>query len=81
MTWRRKAAATKARMAQLARGGIKPRLPARRETPRHRSDAVATETDMAVIISLLRAVNVGGHNKIKMEALRAPEQVATRNSF
>jgi uncharacterized protein (DUF1697 family) len=26
---------------------------------------------MAVIISLLRAVNVGGHNKIKMEALRA----------
>jgi len=26
---------------------------------------------MAVIISMLRAVNVGGHNKIKMEALRA----------
>jgi uncharacterized protein (DUF1697 family) len=26
---------------------------------------------MAVVISLLRGVNVGGHNKIKMEALRA----------
>ena len=26
---------------------------------------------MAVIISMLRGVNVGGHNKIKMEALRA----------
>jgi uncharacterized protein (DUF1697 family) len=29
------------------------------------------EHDMAVIISMLRGVNVGGHNKIKMEALRA----------
>jgi uncharacterized protein (DUF1697 family) len=27
--------------------------------------------DMSVIISMLRGVNVGGHNKIKMEALRA----------
>jgi uncharacterized protein (DUF1697 family) len=27
--------------------------------------------DMAVIISMLRGVNVGGHNKVKMEALRA----------
>jgi len=27
--------------------------------------------DMPVIISMLRAVNVGGHNKIKMDALRA----------
>jgi len=27
--------------------------------------------DMTVIISMLRGVNVGGHNKIKMEALRA----------
>jgi uncharacterized protein (DUF1697 family) len=27
--------------------------------------------DMAVIISMLRGVNVGGHNKIKMDALRA----------
>ena len=26
---------------------------------------------MPVVISLLRAVNVGGHNKIKMDALRA----------
>jgi len=26
---------------------------------------------MAVVISMLRGVNVGGHNKIKMEALRA----------
>ena len=26
---------------------------------------------MAVIISMLRGVNVGGHNKVKMEALRA----------
>jgi uncharacterized protein (DUF1697 family) len=26
---------------------------------------------MAVIVSILRGVNVGGHNKIKMEALRA----------
>jgi uncharacterized protein (DUF1697 family) len=26
---------------------------------------------MTVVISMLRAVNVGGHNKIKMEALRA----------
>ncbi len=26
---------------------------------------------MAVVISLLRGVNVGGHNKVKMEALRA----------
>src|SRR5260370_41923960 len=26
---------------------------------------------MTVIISMLRGVNVGGHNKIKMEALRA----------
>jgi uncharacterized protein (DUF1697 family) len=26
---------------------------------------------MAVIISMLRGINVGGHNKIKMEALRA----------
>ena len=26
---------------------------------------------MAVIVSMLRAVNVGGHNKIKMEVLRA----------
>ena len=26
---------------------------------------------MAVIISMLRGVNVGGHNKIKMDALRA----------
>jgi len=26
---------------------------------------------MAVVISMLRAVNVGGHNKIKMDALRA----------
>ena len=26
---------------------------------------------MAVLISMLRAVNVGGHNKIKMDALRA----------
>jgi uncharacterized protein (DUF1697 family) len=26
---------------------------------------------MAAIVSMLRAVNVGGHNKIKMEALRA----------
>ena len=25
---------------------------------------------MAVIISMLRGVNVGGHNKIKMDALR-----------
>ncbi len=27
--------------------------------------------DMAVIISMLRGVNVGGHNKMKMDALRA----------
>src|SRR2546422_3747559 len=27
--------------------------------------------EMAVIISMLRGVNVGGHNKIKMDALRA----------
>jgi len=27
--------------------------------------------DMMVVISMLRAVNVGGHNKIKMDALRA----------
>jgi uncharacterized protein (DUF1697 family) len=27
--------------------------------------------DMAVIISMLRGVNVGGHNKIKMDGLRA----------
>ena len=27
--------------------------------------------DMAVVISMLRGVNVGGHNKIKMDALRA----------
>jgi uncharacterized protein (DUF1697 family) len=27
--------------------------------------------DMAVLISMLRGVNVGGHNKIKMDALRA----------
>src|SRR5947208_7796047 len=27
--------------------------------------------DMTVIISMLRGVNVGGHNKIKMDALRA----------
>src|ERR1700704_894959 len=27
--------------------------------------------DMAVIISMLRGVNVGGHNMIKMDALRA----------
>ncbi len=27
--------------------------------------------DMTVVISMLRAVNVGGHNKIKMDALRA----------
>src|SRR5437879_8558787 len=27
--------------------------------------------EMTVIISMLRGVNVGGHNKIKMEALRA----------
>src|SRR5205807_4423460 len=27
--------------------------------------------DMGVIISMLRGVNVGGHNKIKMDALRA----------
>ena len=27
--------------------------------------------DMAVIISMLRGINVGGHNKIKMDALRA----------
>jgi uncharacterized protein (DUF1697 family) len=27
--------------------------------------------DMAVIVSMLRGVNVGGHNKIKMDALRA----------
>src|SRR5438046_9339043 len=26
---------------------------------------------MTVVISMLRAVNVGGHNKIKMDALRA----------
>ena len=26
---------------------------------------------MAVVISMLRGVNVGGHNKIKMEALRS----------
>jgi len=30
-----------------------------------------TELSMTVVISLLRGVNVGGHNKIKMEALRA----------
>ena len=29
------------------------------------------EHDMAVVISLLRGVNVGGHHKIKMDALRA----------
>lgn len=29
------------------------------------------ELDMAVIISMLRGVNVGGHNQIKMDALRA----------
>src|SRR6266851_4700119 len=29
------------------------------------------ERDMAVVISLLRGVNVGGHHMIKMEALRA----------
>jgi uncharacterized protein (DUF1697 family) len=29
------------------------------------------ERDMAVVISLLRGVNVGGHHKIKMDALRA----------
>src|SRR6266853_827154 len=29
------------------------------------------EHDMAVIISMLRGINVGGHNKIKMDALRA----------
>jgi uncharacterized protein (DUF1697 family) len=27
--------------------------------------------DMAVVVSMLRGVNVGGHNKIKMDALRA----------
>jgi uncharacterized protein (DUF1697 family) len=27
--------------------------------------------DMIVVVSMLRAVNVGGHNRIKMEALRA----------
>jgi uncharacterized protein (DUF1697 family) len=30
-----------------------------------------TETDMGVMISMLRGVNVGGHNMIKMDALRA----------
>ena len=25
---------------------------------------------MAVVVSMLRGINVGGHNKIKMEALR-----------
>ncbi len=29
------------------------------------------ERDMAVVISLLRGINVGGHHKIKMDALRA----------
>jgi uncharacterized protein (DUF1697 family) len=29
------------------------------------------EHDMAVVISLLRGINVGGHHKIKMDALRA----------
>jgi uncharacterized protein (DUF1697 family) len=30
-----------------------------------------TELAMAVIVSMLRGVNVGGHNKIRMDALRA----------
>jgi uncharacterized protein (DUF1697 family) len=35
---------------------------------------------MPVVISLLRGVNVGGHNKIKMEALRALyESIGLRN--
>src|SRR6059058_4575947 len=32
---------------------------------------VILTSQMAVIISMLRGVNVGGHNQIKMEALRA----------
>ena len=36
---------------------------------------------MAVVISMLRGVNVGGHNKIKMEALRALyESLKLRNA-
>ena len=35
---------------------------------------------MAAIISMLRAVNVGGHNKVSMEALRALyESLGLRN--
>ncbi len=30
-----------------------------------------TEAEMGLVIALLRGVNVGGHNKIKMDALRA----------
>ena len=37
----------------------------------HAEGSVMFMLDMAVIISLLRGVNVGGHHKIKMEALRA----------
>src|SRR5207302_1719039 len=39
-----------------------------------RNGLSATSTvrrEMTVIISMLRGVNVGGHNKIKMDALRA----------
>src|SRR5437879_4375171 len=35
----------------------------------YRRDVV--RRDMTVVISMLRGVNVGGHNKIKMDALRA----------
>src|SRR5690242_12170421 len=35
------------------------------------SAAGAARREMTVIISMLRGVNVGGHNKIKMDALRA----------
>jgi uncharacterized protein (DUF1697 family) len=40
-----------------------------------------TGHDMTVIISMLRGVNVGGHNKIKMDALRALyESLKLRNA-
>jgi len=35
------------------------------------ADMLYTGAIMAVVISLLRAVNVGGHNKVPMEGLRA----------
>lgn len=60
-----------AALKEVAGGAVNPPHYPRFRYQADRDRRVMLELYMSVLISLLRGVNVGGHNKIKMDALRA----------